>query len=124
MTALQDAPATGEVGRSRARKEDRRLITGRTRWTDNITLPGMLHLAMVRSPHAHARILSVDTAAAAAAPGVVAVYSGADLADAHGSLPARGRSRPTRRRPHHPAVAADRVSFSGRSSPSSWRDQP
>ena len=50
-----------EIGRDRRRKEDQRLITGRTRWTDNITLPGMLHLAMVRSPFAHATITSIDT---------------------------------------------------------------
>ena len=54
MTAVDDRPAA-EVGTARRRKEDQRLITGRTRWTDNITLPGMLHLAMVRSPFAHAR---------------------------------------------------------------------
>ena len=61
MTATQDAPAPQlEIGRDRRRKEDQRLITGRTRWTDNISLPGMLHLAIVRSPHAHARIRSID----------------------------------------------------------------
>ena len=57
MTATQDraaGEADKEIGRDRRRKEDQRLITGRTRWTDNITLPGMLHLAMVRSPFAHA----------------------------------------------------------------------
>ena len=54
MTATQDRPARREIGKDRRRKEDQRLITGRTRWTDNITLPGMLHLAMVRSPFAHA----------------------------------------------------------------------
>ena len=55
MTAVQDRPAIGpRSARDRRRKEDQRLITGRTRWTDNITLPGMLHLAMVRSPFAHA----------------------------------------------------------------------
>ena len=47
MTATQDRPA--EIGKDRRRKEDQRLITGRTRWTDNLSLPGMLHLAMVRS---------------------------------------------------------------------------
>ena len=61
MTATQDAPAPAlEIGRDRRRKEDQRLITGRTRWTDNLTLPGMLHLAMVRSPFAHANIKSID----------------------------------------------------------------
>ena len=59
MTATQERPAT-EIGRDRRRKEDQRLITGRTRWTDNLTLPGMLHLAMVRSPFAHANITSID----------------------------------------------------------------
>lgn len=53
-----------EIGKARRRKEDARLITGRTRWTDNLTLPGMLHLAVLRSPVAHARITSIDTSAA------------------------------------------------------------
>ena len=53
-------PARDRQG-PRRRKEDGRLITGRTRWTDNIVLPGMLHLAMVRSPFAHARITAIDT---------------------------------------------------------------
>ena len=85
MTAVQDAPAQEkEIGRDRRRKEDQRLITGRTRWTDNITLPGMLHLAMVRSPFAHARIVSIDTAAAKAATNVVDVITGADLGEGQG----------------------------------------
>ncbi len=116
MTALDDrpsAPVTGEVGRARLRKEDRRLITGRTRYTDNITLPGMVHLSMVRSPYAHARIASVDTAAAAAAPGVLAVLTGADLAEAHGSLPCAWPITPDQKAPHHSAVAVDRVAFAG-----------
>ena len=54
MTVTEERPATQEVGTARRRKEDARLITGRTRWTDNIQLPGMLHIAMVRSPFAHA----------------------------------------------------------------------
>ena len=69
MTAVDDRPTTSpEIGRDRRRKEDQRLITGRTRWTDNITLPGMLHLAMVRSPHAHAKITSIDVEAAGSRP--------------------------------------------------------
>ena len=62
-----------EVGKARLRKEDARLITGRTRWTDNISLPGMLHLAVLRSPVAHARIAKIDTSEAKSKPGVVAV---------------------------------------------------
>ena len=83
MTAVDDRPTT-EIGAARKRKEDRRLITGRTRWTDNIQLPGMLHLAMVRSPFAHARITAIDTSEATSAPGVVAVFTGKDLEDSQG----------------------------------------
>jgi carbon-monoxide dehydrogenase large subunit len=114
MTAVQDAPGSaGEVGQPRRRKEDRRLLTGRTRYTDNITLPGMLHLAMVRSPYAHARITSVDTSAATASPGVVAVFTGADLADSHASLPCAWPITPDQKAPHHSAVAVDHVAFAG-----------
>jgi carbon-monoxide dehydrogenase large subunit len=60
------------------RREDPRLITGSARYTDDIVLPGMVHAAMLRSPHAHARIRKIDTTAAAAAPGVCAVFSGID----------------------------------------------
>ena len=74
MTVTEDRPdaARKEVGNDRRRKEDQRLITGRTRWTDNIQLTGMLHMAMVRSPFAHARITSVDVSAARNEPGVIA----------------------------------------------------
>ena len=75
MTAVDDRPAL-EIGKARRRKEDQRLLTGRTKWTDNIQLPGMLHLAMVRSPFAHARITSVDTSVATQAPGVIGVFTG------------------------------------------------
>ena len=83
MTAVAEG---AEVGRARLRKEDARLLTGRTRWTDNITVPGMLHMAILRSPHAHARINGVDLSAAAAAPNVVAVFSGKDVAETQGVL--------------------------------------
>ena len=98
MTVTEDAPAAApEIGHDRRRKEDQRLITGRTSWTDNIQLPGMLHLAMVRSPFAHAKITNIDTSAAKAAPNVVAVLTGADLADEPGRAASTpGRSPPTR----------------------------
>ena len=60
------------------RREDPRLITGQATYTDDIKLPNTAHAAILRSPHAHARIRSIDTSAAATAPGVVAVYTGAD----------------------------------------------
>ena len=62
------------------RREDRRFLTGRGQYVSDITLPGELHCVFVRSPHAHARIRALDVAAAASAPGVLAVYTGADMA--------------------------------------------
>ncbi|MFC6285987.1 xanthine dehydrogenase family protein molybdopterin-binding subunit [Nocardioides sp. GCM10027113] len=112
MTATQDR-VEREIGRDRRRKEDQRLITGRTRWTDNITLPGMLHLAMVRSPFAHARITGIDTTAAKAAPNVVDVITGADLGDEQGSVPNAWPITPDQKTPAHPPVAIDRATFAG-----------
>jgi len=63
------------------RAEDPRLITGEARYLDDIHLPGMLHAAILRSPHAHARIRRIDTSKAAALPGVIAVYTGRDFED-------------------------------------------
>ena len=114
MTAVEERTTSeGEVGKARRRKEDARLITGRTRWTDNIALPRMLHLAMVRSPHARARITSVDASGARSAPGVVAVLTGADLAAEQGLLPNAWTVSPDQKGPDHPAVAVDTVSFAG-----------
>ncbi|MBW9207042.1 xanthine dehydrogenase family protein molybdopterin-binding subunit [Mumia sp. zg.B17] len=102
-----------EIGSPRKRKEDQRLITGRSRYTDNMVLPGMLHLAAVRSPFAHARITGVDTSAAVTAPGVVTVLTGADVAEAQGSLPNAWPITPDQVAPPHPAIAVDRVTFAG-----------
>ena len=116
MTATQDAPAGEarmEIGRDRRRKEDQRLITGRTRWTDNLTLPGMLHLAMVRSPFAHAKITAINVDEAKAAPNVVTVITGKDVAEEQGSLPNAWPITPDQVAPAHPPVAVDRVSFAG-----------
>src|SRR5258707_6644287 len=73
--------STRTFGEPIKRNEDRRLLTGQALFVDDVELPGLLHAAFLRSPHAHARILSVDTAKAAARPGVVAVYAAADLGD-------------------------------------------
>jgi aerobic carbon-monoxide dehydrogenase large subunit len=70
----------GYVGRALKRKEDPRMITGRARYVEDLALPGMLHAAIVRSPEAHATILSVDKSGAEEHPGVVAVFTGEDLA--------------------------------------------
>jgi aerobic carbon-monoxide dehydrogenase large subunit len=69
------------------RREDPRLITGAAMYTDDIQLPGMVHAAMLRSPHAHARITRIDTSRGAAAPGVVAVYTAADTEGALKPMP-------------------------------------
>ena len=108
-----DVAAGREFGRARKRKEDARLITGRTRWTDNITLPGMLHLAMVRSPVAHGRITSIDTSGAKAMPNVVGVWSGPELKGSEVGLPCAWPITPDQKAPTHPSVAQDAVNFAG-----------
>ncbi|HEY3909597.1 MAG TPA: xanthine dehydrogenase family protein molybdopterin-binding subunit [Stellaceae bacterium] len=70
------------IGQPVRRKEDFRLLTGRGCYTDDMAPAGLVHAVFVRSPHAHARIVSIDTAAACAAPGVLAVLTGADYAAA------------------------------------------
>jgi carbon-monoxide dehydrogenase large subunit len=120
MTVTEDravgsegAEPVKEIGNARRRKEDQRLITGRTRWTDNIQLPGMLHIAMVRSPYAHATITRIDTSEAKAAPNVVRVLTGDDVKDEQGSLPNAWPITPEQVTPDHPSIAVDRVSFAG-----------
>ena len=113
MTVVEEPAAVAEIGRDRRRKEDQRLITGRTKWTDNIVLPGMLHMAMVRSPFAHATITHIDLTEAKAAPNVVAVYSGADLDESAGVLINAWPITPDQVTPAHPPIPADRVTFAG-----------
>jgi carbon-monoxide dehydrogenase large subunit len=84
----RQAPApSNHVGQALRRKEDPRLITGRGRYVDDITLPGVLHVAFVRSPEAHAKIVSIDSSAAKDRPGVHAVFTGEDMSDLGGPLP-------------------------------------
>src|SRR5689334_22875098 len=112
MTADTQAPQA-EVGQARPRKEDARLVTGQTNWTDNIVLPGMLHMAFVRSPMAHGRITSVDLSAARAMPGVIAVFSGADFADEQGSMPCVWPVTEDIVMPSYPPMAVDEVRYVG-----------
>ncbi len=102
-----------QIGRSRRRKEDARLITGQTRWTDNITLPGLQHLAVLRSPMAHARITRVDVSPALERPGVLAAFSGSDLADELGILPCAWPVTPDMVHPDHHPLATDEVRYVG-----------
>jgi carbon-monoxide dehydrogenase large subunit len=105
--------AQRELGRGRRRKEDAKLVTGQTNWTDNITLPGMLHMAVLRSPMAHARIASVDVSAALELPGVIAAFSGADLAGEDGALPCAWPVTPDMVHPDHKPLAVDEVRYVG-----------
>src|SRR3569623_1962538 len=89
------------------RKEDPRFIRGRGRYPDDVQLPGMLHLAILRSPYAHARIVSVDTSAAEASPGVKLVVTGAMLAE-------KGLAwMPTLSNDVQAVLATDKVRFQG-----------
>jgi len=82
MTMTEAGPKGNDwLGKSVKRKEDDRFIAGRGNYIEDIKLPAMLHMAILRSPYAHARILSIDTSAAMAVPGVVAVVTGALLAE-------------------------------------------
>ncbi|TYB48482.1 xanthine dehydrogenase family protein molybdopterin-binding subunit [Actinomadura chibensis] len=102
-----------EVGSPRKRSEDARLITGQTRWTDNLAPAGTLHVAFLRSPFAHARITRVDTSEAARSPGVVAVFSGADFAEEQGSLPCAWVVTEDMKHPDHPPMAVSEVRYVG-----------
>jgi carbon-monoxide dehydrogenase large subunit len=115
MTATQERPATAdaEIGRDRRRKEDQRLITGRTRWTDNIQINGMLHMAMVRSPFPHANITNIDKAAAEEMTNVVAVLTGKDFGEELGVCINAWPITPDQKTPVHSPMPADRVAFAG-----------
>jgi carbon-monoxide dehydrogenase large subunit len=82
-------PEGGYIGAPIPRREDARLLTGRGTFVDDLEMPGVAHAAMVRSPHAHARVRRVDAAAALALPGVLAVVTAADIADIQKPWPAR-----------------------------------
>ncbi len=99
------------VGKRIRRREDPRLITGTATYVDDIKMPGMHYAAIVRSPHAAAKIRSIDTSKAAALPGVAAVFTGRDTEHV-GPVPC-GASLPGLRVPHHHILATDRVYFVG-----------
>jgi CO/xanthine dehydrogenase Mo-binding subunit len=96
------------IGKSMKRVEDPRLLTGHGKYADDIVVPNLAHAAVLRSPHAHARIVSVDKTRAEAVPGVLAVMSGADVAEVTDELPSFA-SPPVPQR----CVALDRVRHVG-----------
>src|SRR5438105_13401573 len=75
---------SGFIGQSVKRKEDARFLTGAGQYTDDVALPNQTHAYFLRSPHAHAKIRNIDTANAKKAPGVIAVYTSADLEGGNG----------------------------------------
>jgi len=97
------------------RREDPRLVTGQARYTDDFVLPNMVHMAVVRSPYAHAKIKSIDTKKAASMPGVLAVFTGRQMKDAgFGPIPCAwvvpGSDTKT---PPYPAIATEIVRYVG-----------
>jgi aerobic carbon-monoxide dehydrogenase large subunit len=106
------------VGTPVRRREDYRFLTGQGTYTDDIDRPHQLHAYILRSPHAHARLMGIDTAAAAAAPGVAAIYTGKDMAaDGVGGLPCgwqvHSKDGSPMAEPPHPPLALDQVRHVG-----------
>src|ERR1700674_3904971 len=106
------------IGQGVPRFEDPRLVRGEGRYVGDIALPGMAFGHVLRSPHAHARILGLDVSKAKAAPGVLAVLTGADWqTSGFGDLPVPGgmklRDGSPMYRPRYPALVKDRVRWAG-----------
>jgi len=107
------APA-GVLGTRLLRREDPPLLTGEARFVEDIPVPGALHLVMVRSPYAHARIVSIDATAAEAMPGVVGVYTGADLERQWAApLPCAWPVTPERKSPAHLPLCLSEACYVG-----------
>jgi carbon-monoxide dehydrogenase large subunit len=102
------------VGARTKRKEDPRLIRGMSTYVDDVKLHGMLHVAIVRSPHAHAQLKGIDAAAALKLPGVVAVFTAQDVQDKVGSVPCAAQI-PDLKIPKHPVLATGKVRYVGES---------
>ena len=112
------APAEVEVGRAIGmpveRKEDRKLLQGQAEWVDNMHVPGMVYLGIVRSPYAHARIAKVDVTPALAHAEVVGAWSGEDIAEEwQGSLPCAWLPTEDTNAPEHKPVAIDKARYAG-----------
>jgi carbon-monoxide dehydrogenase large subunit len=106
------------IGTPVRRREDYRFLTGQGTYTDDINRPGQLHAYILRSPHANARLGAIDTKAAAAAPGVVAIFTGTDMAaDEIGGLPCgwliNSKDGSPMKEPPHPVLAVERVRHVG-----------
>ena len=100
------------VGQAMKRKEDPRLVSGTSTYVDDVVLPGMLHMAVTRSMHAHARIKRIDTSKAQKLPGVVAVVTGEEVAAQCGLIPCAASLPNMKRALRHP-LATNKVRFVG-----------
>ena len=101
-------------GQSLKRFEDFQLLTGRGSFVDDIKLPGLLHALVLRSPHAHARIRSMDVSMAQSLPGVAAVLTAKDIEGTISDPPARREQEGyNNRAPEHPVLAKDKVCYVG-----------
>ncbi len=114
MTDLSNSP----IGKSIVRREDQRFLTGAGQYTDDVVLPRQTFCYFVRSPHAHARIKSIDATATKASPGFVAVFTGADLAEAKvGGLPCgwliHSKDGSPMKEPAHPVLAIGKARHVG-----------
>ncbi|HNL42938.1 MAG TPA: molybdopterin-dependent oxidoreductase, partial [Ottowia sp.] len=111
-------PPVSPIGQPLRRREDARFLTGAGQYTDDVVLPGQTFGVFLRSPFAHARIKSIDTSQAAKAPGVVAIFTGADLAEAKvGGLPCgwliHSKDGSPMKEPPHPVLAQGKVRHVG-----------
>ncbi len=116
MTTVEDPPVANKrvLGTPMVRREDPALLTGEARYTDDLAIPGALRLALVRSPYAHARITRVDVAPALDLPGVVAAYTGTDLAALWTApMPCAWPVTADMKNPPHYPVARDKVNYVG-----------
>ena len=105
------------IGKSIKRVEDKRFLTGLGNYTDDIKMPGMTHAYILRSPYAHAKVNSIDTAAAKAHPGVLAVFVGADIDEAVAGVPCGWqvdfKNGDTMKEPPHPLLVRNKVRHVG-----------
>jgi aerobic carbon-monoxide dehydrogenase large subunit len=112
--AVTEQAAGAYIGTSVPRKEDKKLLTGQSRYIDDMTLPGMVWASVVRSPFAHARIKSVDVSGAREAEGVVGAFSGAELAeDWKATLPCVWLVTEDTKQPFHRPLATDKARYQG-----------
>ena len=107
MTAALETDTA--LGKPIRRKEDAHLLHGQTNWTDNIQLPGTVHMAILRSPMAHAKITKLDVSGALKQPGVVAAYGAKELGDLNGGVPCVWPVTDDIKMPAFPALAIDKV---------------